>query len=103
MKFNLDSIHNSVNLSESKLGLNQIENVTAEIKSTQLNENFQDCCQSEVGNLLIDRVRNLGDFVVNSIGTNPDLYLDHESFTKSLKVMDIVTVNSTRSCCFTKK
>jgi hypothetical protein len=103
MKFNLDPMHNNVGVSENKLELNPIEDVIAEIKLTQLNENYQDCCQSEEANLLVDRVKELGGFVVNNIGNNPDLILDNESFTKSLKVMDIVTVNSTRSCCYTKK
>ena len=96
-------MHNNVGAGENKSELNPIEDVIAEIKLTQLNENYQDCCQSEVANLLVDRVKELGEFVVNNIGNNPDLFLDNESFTKSLKVMDIVTANSTRSCCFTKK
>ena len=101
-KFDTDVLLKSVNTKERATS-SASEEVFGEIKATQLNENYQDCCQSEASSLFVKQVKSLGDFVANNVGNHPDLLLGKELFLKSLSVMDIVTVKSTRSSCFTKK
>ncbi|CAF0989811.1 unnamed protein product [Brachionus calyciflorus] len=80
------------------------ENLTANIKETQFNESFLNCAQSEMKNIFTknSQIRKLGDFVLDEMGHDPDLYLTKNVFLKSLKVIDLVSVNSTRTSCFTK-
>ena len=99
----MEIVHNDVSLNEVHDKEINDEEISAEVKSTQLNENYQDCCQSEEIHLLVNRVKTLEEFVVNNMGNNFDLFLDTELFLKSLKVMDVVTCKSTRTSCFTKK
>ena len=69
----------------------------------QINENYQQCCQSEASNLFASRVRKLDEFVLDKVGNHPDLILTKETFLKSVNLIDIVSANSTRTNCFTKK
>jgi hypothetical protein len=79
------------------------EDLTAEANSYQINENYKLCCQSQVESVFVSQVRKLDEFVLNEIDCHPDLYLDKETFFKSINLIDIVSVDSTRSNCFTKK
>ena len=103
MELDLNELRRVLHFNEIDTEEAKSEQFVAEVKSTQLNENFQDCSQSEKNVLLVKQVKTIGEFVLNNLGNDQDLYLDEESFVKSIKVMDIVTINSTRSSCFTKK
>lgn len=79
--------------------------MTANIKESQINDNYQNCAQAESKNVFTKNaiVRKLEEFVVDEMGHDTDLYLTRNIFLKSLRVMDLVTVNSSRTNCFTKK
>jgi hypothetical protein len=79
------------------------EDLKGNANSYQINENYQLCCQSEANNIFVSEVRKLKDFVLDEIDCHPDLYLTKETFLKSLNIIDIVSAESTRSNCFTKK
>jgi hypothetical protein len=79
------------------------EDLSAFANSYQINENFQLCCQSEATSIFANEVRKLKDFVLDEIDCHPDLYLNKETFLKSINLIDIVSADSTRSNCFTKK
>jgi hypothetical protein len=85
----------------------QAENLVGFIKKSQINEIYTRCSQSELGNIFVDKVKDLTGFVHNKMGTTSqadrDLMLNDDLFTRSLNLMDLVTVNSTRTSCFTKK
>jgi hypothetical protein len=100
MVFDLEKI--ALNLNRTKEPQNNVGNqeLFADIKTSQMNENYQVCCQAE---LSVCKVRKLGDFVANTIGNDLNLVLSAEKFQKSINVVDIVTINSTRTNCFTKK
>lgn len=107
LTFDLDKIALNLNSSTAQMitdqksqTTNQDELLFADIKQSQMNENYQVCCQSD---LLVSNVRNLKDFVAKTIGNDQSLLLTAEKFQKSINVVDLVTVNSTRTNCFTKK
>lgn len=75
----------------------------AHIKGSQINENFKSCSQSETDQILVDNVKSLACFVSNQMGNRKDLFLRDEMFLKSINLMDLVSSNSTRTSCFTKK
>lgn len=80
------------------------ENLTANIKESQINDSYQNCqSESKIVFTKNEKVRKLEEFVVDEMGHDTDLYLTRNTFLKSLKVMDLVTINSTRTNCFTKK
>jgi hypothetical protein len=76
------------------------ESLTAQIKASQINEDYKSCAHSE---LFVNEVMSLNTFVSNRIGSRCDLFLTDDVFFKSINLMDLVTVNSTRTSCFTKK
>jgi len=79
------------------------EQLYADIKLSQLNEDYTKCCQSETNDLLVSKMRKLNEFVSNSIRNDKSLLINNETFLKSINVVDLVTCNSTRTNCFTKK
>ncbi|RNA08584.1 tRNA (cytosine(38)-C(5))-methyltransferase [Brachionus plicatilis] len=101
IEFDLDKLRCELN---SKEECYFTENLTANIKESQINDNYQNCVQAESKNVFTknENVRKLEEFVVDEMGHDTDLYLTRNIFLKSLKVMDLVTVNSTRTNCFTK-
>lgn len=102
--FDLDKIGVELkNLDKATQSTEHHRDLFADIKMTQLNENYQDCCQSEASHLLVSNVRKLNEFVANTLGNDANLLISKETFQKSINVVDIVTVNSTRTNCFTKK
>jgi tRNA (cytosine38-C5)-methyltransferase len=78
------------------------ENVSGQIKRSQMNQNFENCSQSESADLLVKSVKKLDEFVANQMGSDSDLYMDKETFLKSINSIDLVSVKSTRTSCFTK-
>jgi hypothetical protein len=72
------------------------------VKSSLINENYKECSQAD---LFVGVIRSLREFVSNKIKIegHKDLLISEETFYKAIHYMDIVTVNSTRSSCFTKK
>ena len=78
-------------------------NLTAHIKRSQINEDYKNCSQSVSEQILVDQVKTLRDFVSNQMGHQKDLFLNDEMFLKSINLMDLVSINSTRTSCFTKK
>lgn len=69
----------------------------------RMNQDYRDCVNSSEAYLLTKKMRTLGEFVANSVGTDQDLAMNDESFLRGLNTLDIVTCSSTRSNCFTKK
>lgn len=100
--YDLEKLRNELN---SKEECYFTENLTANIKESQINDNYENCAQSESTSVFTknEKVRKLEEFVVDVMGHDTDLYLTRNTFLKSLKVMDLVTINSTRTNCFTKK
>jgi hypothetical protein len=98
--FDLDSIERDLNKKNKN---DQDEDMIGLANAYQLNENYQQCCQSESNYMFVDRVRKLSDFVVNTRGADSNLFLNKETFLKSVNLIDIVSTESTRSNCFTKK
>ena len=80
-----------------------MEESLVELNMGQLNEDYENCCHSEGSKLMVDNVRNLGEFVVNKIGDDDSLLISESSLKKSAKCLDLVTCDSTRTSCFTKK
>ena len=73
------------------------------IKKSQINEDHKNCSQSESAHILVEEIKNLKCFVDNRIGNRKDLMLSDDVFLKSVNLMDLVSVDSTRTSCFTKK
>jgi hypothetical protein len=69
----------------------------------QINESYRNCSHSEEINLFVKKIKKLNEFVVNLIGNDQSLFLSHKQFENSINSLDIVTSNSTRTNCFTKK
>jgi hypothetical protein len=105
LQFDKASIQNELNNSKDskETGEDELDDMTCKVNDYQINESFQACCQSESTNLLAKSVRKLDEFVLNEIGNNSDFHLSKEIFAKSIPVMDVVSTNSTRTNCFTKK
>lgn len=104
----INEMINSLNFSENLNNLSSEEtavpnNLTAHIKRSQINEDYKNCSQSVSEQILVDEVKTLRDFVSNQIGHQKDLFLNDEMFLKSINLMDLVSENSTRTSCFTKK
>ena len=82
--------------------------VVGRVKRTQLNERYQDCCQSEAEHMLIRRVRQVSEFLdaessANANAAADEFFLSDETLAKSLNTVDLVSDQSTRTSCFTKK
>nr|ALB00266.1 tRNA (cytosine(38)-C(5))-methyltransferase [Brachionus koreanus] len=97
--FDLDKLRDELN---SKEECYFTENLTANIKESQINDSYENCAQAEAKNVFAKNVKKLEEFVVDDMGHDTDLYLTRNIFLKSLRVMDLVTVKSTRTNCFTK-
>lgn len=80
-----------------------IADIIGFIKPSQINENYQNCSQSESSNIFVNQMKSLKEFVVNEMGVEKELFLKDEQFLKSINLMDLVSINSTRTSCFTKK
>ena len=98
--FDVEKIAKNLNRITESQSILANQALFADIKISQMNEDYKACCQSE---LMVSNVRKLGDFVANTIGNDQSLLLNAEKFLKSVNVIDIVTKNSTRTNCFTKK
>lgn len=79
------------------------QNLFADVKLGQLNEDYKSCCNSEESDIFVSNVRKLDEFLVNKIGYNSSLLIENEVFQKSINAVDLVTIKSTRTNCFTKK
>ena len=79
------------------------DDLFVDIKPFQLNENYKDCSQSDASNLFTPAIRKLGEFVMNSTGNDKSLLISQKQFQNSMHCVDIVTCDSTRTNCFTKK
>lgn len=75
------------------------------IKPSQINEDYRNCNNSEFKHIFVDEpmIMSLAKFVSNRIGSKNDLFLSNDMFFKSVNLMDLVTISSTRTSCFTKK
>lgn len=82
LKFDTESIKDVKQIVKN---VNIEEEICAEIKKSQLNEDFMSCCQSGTENIFVKSVRRLDEFVINEIGNNSDLMLKNNTFLKSSK------------------
>jgi hypothetical protein len=82
LKFDTESIKD---VNKIEKDVNDEEEIYAEIKKTQLNEDFKNCCQSETENIFVNKVRTLSEFVTNDLGNNLDLIPKNNTFLKSAK------------------
>lgn len=79
------------------------KDLQAHIKKSQINEDYKSCAQSESAHVLVDEIKSLKCFVNGRMGGRKDLFLSDDVFAKSVNLMDLVSVDSTRTSCFTKK
>lgn len=99
-KFDLEKIkyqinnHQSINIKSESFGL---------LQPYQINESYRNCSHSDEINLFVKKIKTLNEFVVNLMGNDQSLFLSHKQFENSINSLDIVTSNSTRTNCFTKK
>lgn len=104
LTFNMDKNIDIVHSTTSQANVNEIyADLRAFIKKSQINEDHKSCSQSESAHILVDQVKSLKSFVENRMGNRKDLLLSDEVFLKSVNLMDLVSVDSTRTSCFTKK
>jgi hypothetical protein len=74
------------------------------VKESQINNSYNSCCQSEVSFMFSKSVKQLNQFIDNSLNNNNQvLSLKDEFFDKNLQSADLVTESATRTSCFTKK
>ncbi len=80
----------------------EISNGPIRIEPWQMNESYLNCAQSEEAKIFAS-VRPLREFVANTIGTDSSLFLSKKQFEGLAGAVDLVTADSTRTNCFTKK
>ena len=73
------------------------------VKASQINNNYQSCCQSELSFMFSKEVKKLNQFVDISLNKEKELSLKDDAFEKNLQSADLVTAEATRTSCFTKK
>ncbi len=74
-----------------------------QVQPYQINESYLNCSQSDETKLFVQNVKTLKEFANNSMGNDSSLFLSQKQFENLMNSSDIVTLNSTRTSCFTKK
>ena len=94
--------NNKSNSNETIVSKNE-QTLKATTKAGQINIDYKNCCQSQSLHMFSERVRRVSEFCCKSAINDIELKIKDDMFTKFINSSDLVTPNSTRTSCFTKK